>query len=687
MPSVRYIQSAWTKGQVSEKLSTRFDTDILPKSASQLQNMVVMQQGGLTKRPGTEFTALLSGLLDVTNGILIPLSFNNENYILVLLQHGELIVKNLADFSTSFTAVFRDLNLSKVRYAQNGRELIIVDGEGVPLLLNIDDTGHPTDSSFIFTVGISPSYDYNRKPYNDYFFRLDSESHTPFQIGDTILIRPYDTLAHADAGGNNKADGAIEFSNHYIGGTFVAGGSTILIKEFRGSGGDCNFLFGELLENGLIDQLSNGKVFRGSSVFLGEPLFSDERGYPNSVGIYQGRLYFGGNKQVTNIVVGSAVDKFTIFESGTANESDPISFQLSSDITPTIKHIVCSKTLVILTDIAEFALQNNNQAVTATNFNVVLQTKNGSDDCIPQETDDQLFYVQAGGRVIRATDYSYSVNSYASINVSILCPEIINQPADACLMRNLGDDDNSYLLFVNSDGTIACLQIIQAQNISAWSLWTSLDRKFLSLCTINNRTFALVENTKNSTNTKYTLEEFKIDAYMDCQSQVTVAGGAFNSGISHTNLSLLMNNGYLKQFKNTNAQNLYNVGDATISGAGIAGTDIICQMTTSTISLHNDSIGDITMTQKRLTEIFVKYYKTLGLIGIINDGENDVEYPIKSIQYDKDNYDQTLVPKTDIYRFDFPVTNSVLEPKIGFKQTTPYPVSILAIACTINFDI
>jgi hypothetical protein len=682
MAKIKLVQSAWTHGQISEKMNARSDIqNMLTSSASVLENFVIIQQGGITKRPGTAY------IQNIANGArLIPFKNSYGNFI-IMLTSTLLTIRNIDTNTLLTTQAIVFPNVNEVKYAQDDAKIVFTHTSMPPFVLEMTNSSTYTYGAVAFSI--PPAYDFQTMNYDNLWFVLRHKVTTPaqptlFAVGDQILITQYSTRAQAIADTQTVGGGAISYSlstlDSYSGGVFVGMGSTIaLIGEDIVSAGKVLTFSGQLLDNGLVAQLSDKVVISGKSVFFAQPTMSIEHGYPASCAFYQGRLWFGGFRDVPNLIVASQIDKYPIFESGTAKDSDPLNFKLSSDVTAKIKHIVATKTMVLFTDVGEFAflsVSGGSGTITGANVNITLQTKNGTTDCKPQELDNQLFYVQAGGNVIRGTDYNYTSNSYQSTNVSILSPEVINNPSDSGVIKNLNGDDNSYLLYVNADGSIACLQSVQSQNIAGWSKWTTKGRQFKSICSINNRTFCLVYNPVSNITT---LEEFSNTIFVDCQTPITLTNGAGTTSIAINNASILLNDGHLFQLNNVTPTNSFNVNDSIISGTGICGVTMSSVMTTIPYTLRNDQIGDLLFTKKKTTDLTVYFYRSIG-VDITIQGKTEV---IPLLKYDVSLYNAPLIPKTDIYTTDKVVDWGLLE-SITLSQSVPYPVTILGIGVTLH---
>lgn len=663
MPRIKIVQSNWSHGQASLKMSARSDTTLLDKTAQQIYNFVIMQQGGLSKRPGTKF---ITSFGNINNPILIPLKCSYGNFIIILY---------LTNDSKTFLAVYLDriiynkevtllskVPINELKYSQLDNALLFTHMSIPPVKFEI---------KLDLSISIN-SYLMQYPPVNDFYqdydnstFTLSKKDGTPFKIGDNNIW-----ILWKDSKGDPVAP-----DSRYTNGLYVGAGITIRITGGTSDAG-IEYFVGILLDNDLEKQPDNPTTVQGMNSYFAEPVFSPLRGYPRCSAIYQNRLWYGGTRDLPSKIYASSTANFNRWESGTTNSDDPLNFQLSCDTSPIIEHIIASKNFVILTDVGEFAfLSTNNQPVVASNISILLQTKNGSTNCKPQELDDKLFYVQYGGNVIRSTDYSYNTNSYMSSNVSILCPEVINSPISSGTIKNLDNNDNSYLIYVNIDGTIACLQSVAEQDIEGWTTWFSEERDFISIVSVANNTYALLKNKAG----EITLEQLSFNNYMDSIiDNVTITNGVGNvpAHLNNINVYVISDTGNIYMSLVNNG--IIDIKDK-VTGVFKVGIPINSILVTSPYSLRDAQIGDILLTPKKISNVYLYYYLSIGFNIIVNNNIDEVP----NLKYDQSKYDTPLIPITNIYKSDVTIDWKLLE-TILITHNVPYPANILAIGATIT---
>lgn len=686
---IKIVQSSWTRGQISEKLNGRSDTEILNKSASVLENAIVLNQGGIAKRAGTKF--LLS--LNSSNSLIIPFECIFGKF-LIIIDNVNYSIYNINNNTISSIATPFGAPPKEIKYAQNNNIIIFTHYGFPPYIHTQVSAGLIYNTNYTLTtlnITWAPSNDFIAGKYDSYYFSFKKVvgSGNDIVIGDIIRIGVYDTFANAQNDSSNTGTGAINSINwsNYIGGTFVAKGMTIKINSvgIYPPTGNVNFPVGEVVENSLITQLPVTTIISGRSVYIGESVFRSE--HPNTCLFFQNRLWFGGTYSIPNGIWASATDRFTIFESGIYQDSSPLDFKINSLQAPIINNLIASKTLIILTDVGEFAFINilGTGAITASNINISLQSRYGASTCLPREMDNQLYYVQKGGSVIRATTFSNETNSYDAINTSITSPEIIRNPIDSCVIKNLNNDDNSFLLFVNSDGTIACLQAVKEQEIVAWSIWsTGLNgsRAFKAIASIDNRLFCI---TYSNFLNLHTLEEFDMNVYGDCQNAITISNGIgsvlinYNNNLVAIQLTSGASTGYMNKVVALNQATGQIIIDNTINGTGIIAFPIYFNIKTVPYHLRDLRIGDLLTTPKKLTDAFIYYYKSAG----ISIGTETNQQYVPLYKFDINKYNEAVPIKTEIYKINIVIDWSLLTSLI-IKQEDLFPATILSIGVTLN---
>lgn len=86
MPKLTHIQTSFSSGELSPLMKGRTSLSQYANGCSLLQNMVVLPQGGITKRPGTQFIREVKDSADTT--ILIPFTAGTEQAYVMEVGEG-----------------------------------------------------------------------------------------------------------------------------------------------------------------------------------------------------------------------------------------------------------------------------------------------------------------------------------------------------------------------------------------------------------------------------------------------------------------------------------------------------------------------------------------------------------------------------------------------------------------------
>jgi hypothetical protein len=73
-------------GEVSPKLRFRSDLARQQTAVWKCENMVVMPEGGLTRRPGTQFVMPLRSITE--SGTLVPFRFSTSDVLVLVINNG-----------------------------------------------------------------------------------------------------------------------------------------------------------------------------------------------------------------------------------------------------------------------------------------------------------------------------------------------------------------------------------------------------------------------------------------------------------------------------------------------------------------------------------------------------------------------------------------------------------------------
>lgn len=194
-----------------------------------------------------------------------------------------------------------------------------------------------------------------------------------------------------------------------------------------------------------------------------EGKWSDYRGWPTGVALYEGRLVWAG-KDSANL---SVSDGFESFDPETTGDSGPIDRSIGSGPVDTINWILPLQRLILGGQMAEFSCRSTSfdEPLTPTNFNIKKASTQGSASVPGVQVDQQGIYVQRGGTRVYALEFDGQSYDYNSNHLSAIYPTI-GKPGIVRIAAQRQPDTRVH--FIRSDGTVAILVFDKTEQVICW---------------------------------------------------------------------------------------------------------------------------------------------------------------------------------------------------------------------------
>jgi hypothetical protein len=196
-----------------------------------------------------------------------------------------------------------------------------------------------------------------------------------------------------------------------------------------------------------------------------EGAWSDYRGWPTSVGLYEGRLWWAGkNKQW-----GSISDAYESFDDTLEGDAGPISRSIGEGPIDGVNWIIALERLVISTAGAEYSAKSSSfdEPLTPTGFSLKRLSTQGSAKIAPVAVDSEGLYVQRGTFRVYSLTYDADRYNYGSVDMTALVPEL-GSPGIVHLAVQRQPDTRVHC--VRSDGNVAVLVYDRIENVKCWVL-------------------------------------------------------------------------------------------------------------------------------------------------------------------------------------------------------------------------
>lgn len=605
---VQLLNSNFTSGELTPLLLGRVNFERYNKGAQKLDNVIILPQGGITNRFGTNFIVKASET-DADEIKLGILNYNDvSKYVLVFeplvlkIYLGSILKKTI---STTYVAD----QITDLKMAQSGNRMEIVHEKHNPAVLFRDDSDDTIWTFEDITFRNKPVYDFE-KDYDRILF-------TPGAlIGYDITLTASEQI----------------FETRHVGGTFEGNGGLMRITAI---------VLNNQVKGNIYVAFNDSTTIKGSDAYLTEPVFSDSRGWPKTIDFYQGRQFYGGTTEIPGGTFGSATYDITNYDDTGATPSDAISIILSGEETNIIRDIIDAKDLFVFTTNAEYSTPPfTDKPASPENTYFIKQDTNGMADVDPVILDNKVVYVDRGGKIVRAMVYSVDRAKYQSLNMSVLSPHLIRDPVSAAVFRNPEINDGSYMLLINADGTIAVFQYIEEQKIACWNLAIT-DGSFKQVVASGSDVIFLVEREVGTRNELF-IEKINFDILFDSAVDFTFGSPeSVISGLDHLN-----------------GKTIQIIGDGVFIGTKIvgAGTVTLDEPVThfqaglpiewTVIPMpaqYQTEQGNNKYLKKRVKTIYLDYYLSLG---IKVNGQ-----PIPGLQFNTDSFSDDVELKTGIYEY------------------------------------
>jgi hypothetical protein len=261
-----------------------------------------------------------------------------------------------------------------------------------------------------------------------------------------------------------------------------------------------------------------------------EQLFSSQWGYPSCVTLHRNRLLFGGHPVVPSALIGSKNTNLYSFDVGDASDGDGI-FEIIGDAgASSIVQLHSAEQLLVLTDLGPYYVPEN--ATSPFRPTSIAFFPFGSPWSItatlePKTFDDGVLFASKS-LIIKARPTGDQGRSWLADEVSLLSSHIVDNPADMAAVSNFANGPERYAMIVNDDGTLAALQLVEAQKIRNMTPWETAGT-YTSMAAIGAFPYCTTERTINGS-LRYFLELFDDNLTLDLVTEYA-SQAAMDAGV------------------------------------------------------------------------------------------------------------------------------------------------------------
>jgi hypothetical protein len=676
------MQSNFTSGELDPKLLGRVDLAVYYNAARQARNVTPLVQGGMSRRDGSELIdeksaptidRVFSFQFSTTDAYLLGFA-DSRMYI---YKDGDTLQTNINGSGNDYLVIpYTAAQIPDLDIVQSADTVIVVHPDEAPRkIVRTSDTDWAIS---LLAITNTPQYDFD-----------DASSPTPVSEIQVITFANQNTSDRYRLGlegiltediifSNDSATNAesIRIALQDLPNTANSGVSVVdnSITEYTvtfadSAADDWDLLTGTPVNTELVTfEISTSETQAGTS--RSEDVWSAGRGYPRTVTFHESRLYFGGSKSRPQTLWGSVVNDFFNFNKGRAREDESIDVTLDTDQVNAIQAVFSNRALQIFTTGQEFYVPQS--PITPEGIAVIPQTNFGSKKVRPITIDGRTLYIQRTGKAVREFVQSSDVtNIYNSNSITLLASHIVLNPSRMAASRGSTEVDANYAYLVNSDGTLLVYNVLGAEGIIGFTLWTLETFTFVDVAVVNDEVFALVVDGSSSY-----IVRMNSDRVTDIGvKKATPANGIF-TGLDHLEGMTvdIVGDGAFDGTAVVSGGQVTVDADHTNTECGLRFTPIIETMPLN-IPLQN---GPNFSEPKKINRVTIDYFESLGMI-VSNSVGQSARIADKTMAVDVFDNPTPQTGRKDIWLLGWDNVATVT-----ITQEEPVPMTILSIAVEVG---
>jgi hypothetical protein len=683
MAAIYNIQSNLNRGELDPRLVGRIDIQPYYNGLFQATNVLTIPQGGVKKRPGMEYITTIP-----TDGRLEQFSFSTEQSYLLAFSDLRMYVFKDGVLQTNINGSGNDYlvtpydgdEIKDFDFIQSADTAIIVHPDVEPRTITRTSDTDWAIATITFTD--IPQFDYADASSPTPVSEVQSMQFNNTNEGDRYrlsldgIITDDIVYAQVGVGGANTnenaiADALLALPITASSGVAVSqtstGPDTYDITFSGSSANDWDLVTGTpVLVKNTSFAIKTTETISGTT--QKEDVWSSTRGWPTSTTFHEARLYFGGSKSRPSTVWGSRVNEFFNFDAGIGRDDESIDVTLDTDQVNAIQAIYSNRALQVFTTGAEFyAPQTVGQPLTPENITISPQTNLGSKRIRPVTIDGVTLFAQKSGKSLNQYVFLNDLQANETRSVSILAPQLINNPVQLAASRGTDVDDANYVYIVNDTGDMTVFNTLITEDVSAFTNWET-QGNIKSTAVVDNVVYLLTRRVINGS------PEF----HVEIENRDLNTDGAVTGSLSSTTITGLDHlEGKTVKVKIAGAVQLDEVvasGQITVgtdTGAYEVGLNFSPTIVTMPLNVPIQK-GPNWARKKKISRVGVQTYESNG---VIVNGQRIADKTIGLNQFD------APVPSTALNRIH--LLGWDLQAQVTITQDTPMQWQILSIAMEV----
>ena len=467
MAHVAPIYPNFARGEVSPLMFGRIDIEQYPTCLDKCRNTYIRPYGCATRLSGTEFIAnaknngkarLLKFVFSATDSYIIECGAGYFRFY----QDGAPVMNGANPYEIA-NDYYED-QLDSIQYVQ------------LDDIIKLVCLPHNGDNS------TAKPKELIRNASNNWTFRNVDFKETPYldQNTSSITLKPSATSGNITIEASSAYfDSGMIGANFWIGTKVTDSTTNKDVQGFVKITGVTDSTHASATVQSTLSGATATKLW-------GEGAFSNYRGYPAVIALYDGRLYYARTPYQPRNVYGSKPYAYETFTPAVDNEDDAgINIQLATNANgdgSDIKWMIGASYLLCGTYGGEFVIRGSGDgAITATDISARQRTNWGGEPVQPIVAGTFVHFLQRNGNKLRQFQYDFYYDSYKAVDVSIFSEHLLASPIKEMALQKNPD---SIIYLMREDGKVVMLTLEQDQSVQAWSLLEEMGAEVESIQTI-----------------------------------------------------------------------------------------------------------------------------------------------------------------------------------------------------------
>lgn len=414
--------------------------------------------------------------------------------------------------------------------------------------------------------------------------------------------------------------------------------------------------------------------------YWAEGAWSEYRGYPRAISLFEQRLCLAGTTHKPQTVWGSGTGDYENFMVGTS-DTDPFAYTIGAQERNAIQWMVAQKALLIGTTSSEWSMQGSNDgALTATNVVVRRQSNYGSKAIPGRLVNECVLFTQRQGRRVREMTYSFERDGYVAPDLTLLAEHITE---GGIVQTAYQQQTQSVLWAVTEAGVLIGMSYERDQSVVGWHRHTTIGT-FESVACIygdnSDEVWVIVSRLVDGENRRY-IERLNPVQWTELEDAFYVDSGLTYDGAPDTTFSgaehlrglevVVLADGATRPNVTIAMDGTFELEEpASVVHVGLPYTTVIQPMRLDVDPLAGVSQGNV----KQVRELVVRLHRSLGLWYSI-EGKAYVPVTFRNTGDDMDAPPPLFTGEKVIEvegDFDF-------DSEFALAQFQPLPLTVLAI--------